>query len=372
MRAVSVGIAPTLLAEQVRNTAAWIVDDASLPPVRAVRNAAELTPRWQEDAQDPAYLELMLSAHFLTVATFVPTDVDSRIRHHHWATLPAERFEAALDAVDAIAALDARVVSARVVELDEHTRLSGHQGEWLAVRAGALGRALSLGLEPHVARLRAAIDRELEHEARCFVALERDERRALDALRAATTLAHNVGDLSRVVEQWPKSEAHTPIAERYVRLGHGKTDAFEGAFARAGMVNKEVMAHENHRFLALRAATALRRSPDLLLPVGPFFDDWGKTVATSRDLEESDRAETLECLLATHLRGPEQHGCLRAIAALHEHSPGGVDRLARELPARLRKLVTRGPVRDALGISRGVFEARMVKRARAAFAAARA
>ena len=48
--------------------------------------------------------------------------------------------------VDEAVARDARVVSERVTD-----GLSGHDGEWLSVRAGALGRALVLGLDDEAA-----------------------------------------------------------------------------------------------------------------------------------------------------------------------------------------------------------------------------
>jgi hypothetical protein len=35
-----------------------------------------------ESSTVPAPLDALLTAHFATVATFVPTDVDARIRHH--------------------------------------------------------------------------------------------------------------------------------------------------------------------------------------------------------------------------------------------------------------------------------------------------
>jgi hypothetical protein len=149
-----------------------------------------------------------------------------------------------------------------------------------------------------------------------------------------------------------------------MKLGHERGDRFGGAFLRAGILNKALTAIENHRFLALRAARGLRRARALLLPIGPFFDDWGYAVARSPFLEQADRAEIVEGLLLTHLRGEDQHGCLRALAGIHEHLPGGLDRLAPDLPARMRKLVTAGVVREAIKTPKATFEARYVARAR--------
>ena len=75
-------------------------------------------------------LRLRLAAHYATVATFVPTDVDAQIRHHQWLGIAdGERLEAACALVTEAARRDATLVSERVTE-----GVSGHDGEWLAVR----------------------------------------------------------------------------------------------------------------------------------------------------------------------------------------------------------------------------------------------
>ena len=112
-------------------------------------------------------------------------------------------------------------------------------------------------------------------------------------------------------------------------------------------------------------------SQALLLPIGPFFDDWGQAVARSPLLEPEDRAEIVAALLETHLRGEDQQGCLRALAAIHEHAAGGLDRIAPDVPARLRKLVSAGAVREAMKTSKATFEGRYLARAKAVVAAAR-
>jgi hypothetical protein len=149
-----------------------------------------------------------------------------------------------------------------------------------------------------------------------------------------------------------------------MKLGHERADRFGGAFMRAGTLNKALTAIENHRFLALRAPRGLRRARSLLLPIGPFFDDWGETIARSTLLEHEDRAEVVTALLETHLRGEDQQGPLRGLAAIHHHVPGGLDRLAPDLPARMRKIVRAGAVRDAIKTSKAVFEGRYLARAK--------
>jgi hypothetical protein len=136
----------------------------------------------------------------------------------------------------------------------------------------------------------------------------------------------------------------------------------------AGALNKELMALENHRFLALRKPRALRRSRALLLPVGPWFDAWGETVCRSELLDEADRAEVVAALVELHLRSPAQEGCLRALAAFHRETRGGLGWYDTALPARLRKEIGRGRIREAIDVSRERFEARIEARCRALLA----
>ena len=347
-------IAPKVLLEQVKSTASWALD--SQTGFRAALDALATDP----PADSPVYFRGLLAAHFTTVATFVPTDVDARIRHHAFVDLDEAGLALACDAIDEAASWDVALVSARIVR-----GLSGHRGEWLAVRAGALGRAVAIGARELADRLRAAIDEELAFEHALLDELARGDE--LDLLRAATTAAHNLGDLSRVVEAWPAHDGLVEMRASYTRLGHAPSARFGDRFARAGALNKAEMADENHRFLALRKARGLRRSRALLLPIGPFFDAWGATVATHPALDARDRAEVVAALLNVHEGRPTERGCLRALAALDAKTPGGLRSFSDDLPARLRKTLSAGPVRDALKTPVATFEARMRKRAQSHF-----
>src|SRR5262249_49667569 len=160
-------------------------------------------PDTADDFASVRNLRLRLAAHYATVATFVPTDVDAHIRHHHWMAIDDARvFAAARGCIDEAAARDPALVSARVTQ-----GVSGHDGEWFSVRAGALGRALSLGLTDEAASLVAKIDAELEREEKLFAAAIARGEPARTTLALATALAHNLGDLSRVVDAWPKAFA---------------------------------------------------------------------------------------------------------------------------------------------------------------------
>jgi hypothetical protein len=341
------GIAPRVLFDQVKNTAAWALDG---PVTHETSFRGVLKDVEAAERGGLPYFRALLAAHFTTVATFVPTDVDARIRHHSFTSLSEEELARTCEVIDEASAWNVRLVSARVV--GEGTPLSGHDGEWLAVRAGALGRALALGADSLAARLTSAIDVELERERDVLVSLDRSD--PLTWLCAATTVAHNLGDLSRVASE-------LPIRDRYARLGHEPSANFGNVFTRAGAANKALMAEENHRYLALRKPRALRTSRDLLLPIGPFFDGWGRTIATHASLDERDRADVVAALLSIHIAKPATRGCLRALASIHDATPRGLVAFEAMLPARMRKLVSSGAVRDELKTPERAFVAQMRK-----------
>jgi hypothetical protein len=366
---VKAGIAPQVLVAQVKGTAGWLWDEAGAMASKAAAGAVrvldgvdEVARVFPEGPRGTAYLRLLLAAHFATVATFVPTDVDARIRHHAWwAMEEADVVEAGAALVDEVASWDAGAVSARVLAAPEGA-LSGHDGEWLGVRAGALGRAVSLGADRIAGGLAAALDGELDREERILTASLEGDAPASRALAAATIVAHNLGDLSRVVEAWPKLDALAPLRARYLRLGHDDAPTRRRPFVIGGALNKALVAHENHRFLPLRRPRGLRRARALLLPIGPWLDAWGETVARHDALDERDRAEVVAALLEIHRSAPEQLGCLRALSGIHRATRGGLDVFSQDLPARLRKDPRGGRVREALDVEEAHFVARFERR----------
>ena len=364
------GIANSLLVDQVRNTAAWLWEAPSAAALVALFEAAYDEPESAGGAGgEPApdglagvrSLRLRLAAHYATVATFVPTDVDAHIRHHHWMAIDdANVFAAAHTCIDEAAERDVALVSARVTD-----GVSGHDGEWFSVRAGALGRALSLGLADEAAALAARIDAELDREEQVFAAAVAHGaprgRRSRSRPRSRTTSA-----ISRAWSTLGQTRSRLrSYRARYARLGHGDSASVVPRSYWPATLNKEIMAHENHRFLALRKPRALRRSRALLLPIGPWFDDWGELIGRTALLDDGDRAEVVGALIDLHLSSPRQQGCLRALAGIHRTTRGGLPSYVIDLPARLRKEALRGRIREALDVSPEHFEARMEKRLRA-------
>jgi hypothetical protein len=203
------------------------------------------------------------------------------------------------------------------------------------------------------------IDAELTREAEAIAEARRaGDNRSL--LSLCSISAHNCGDLSRVIEAWPSGtpERDTYMG-RYAKLGHTDSSRHDGQHHLAGHVNKEIMASENHRFLALRAPRGLRRGRALLIPIGPFFGVWGETIGKSDLLDEKDRGEIVGALATGLDQSVDRWGYHRALAGIHRTSPGGIDRLVSHVPARLRHHIQKGPVRDALRLDPDRFSARI-------------
>lgn len=348
------GIAPTLLLEQVKSTAPWALTlDPLLPSAAILAAAPEIEKQWLEGGDTERYFVCLLAAHFTTVATFVPTDVDVRIRQIYWSTLARKKLQSAIERVEEVARWDVRPVSARTVVLDGDL-LAGHQGEWFSVMAGALGRALALADTEAVQRASAWIEAELSREAQ-LVTRARTKGTDQELLSVVTTVAHNLGDLSRVVDTWHPELVASELGRRYQRLGHDDAARFDGAFVYVGELNKALMAKENHRFLPLRKPRCLRRARAFLLPFGPYFYDWGRLIGSTPLLDDAERAEVLLALLGVHERRTDEHGCLRAIAGMNSVYPGGVDKLARLLPSEQTMTLKRGGVRTALRVAENEF-----------------
>ena len=150
------------------------------------------------------YFTLCLACHFASVATYVPTDVDAKIRHALWLDqTDADELARMRELALSIAQWDTSGVSTRAVTLERPggrvERHSGHDGEWLSVLCGGLVGHSKIGDATNAARFEEAIDAELAREAHAFdeVACEKGREIALAGL--AAILTHNVGDVMQVL-----------------------------------------------------------------------------------------------------------------------------------------------------------------------------
>ena len=207
----------------------------------------------------------------------------------------------------------------------------------------------------------AAIDAELQREATEFQYALHTRGCELDALCLAASLTHNAGDLDQGISFWPSSAPHREAKQRFGRLAHENTTPYNGAYHTAARVYKAAMSCEGHRHYPLRGVRALRQSRDLLLPLGPFFDDWGATVARHPSLTQEDRAETLAALLAGCRKIEGQRGYYRAIHGMSEALGGSMDALAKALPKTARDDWKNPETRKLVSVPRVSFESMMRK-----------
>src|SRR5690242_16354774 len=210
-------ISPETLLAQVRSTAPFL--QSRLPaaePLRLIELGASadgflrVLSSWENILRDTLspeeqlqdYFALALACHHATVATFVPTDVDTKIRGILWRELrdpaslrPMLRF-----------ALQARGWTEDGISVRSVRGVSGHNGEHWSAIAGGLGRFLELGDLAAAEEAQAAIEAEIDREQQVFNAVLHEPGAELDLLRLSMTLAHNRGDLTQGMG---RSEEHT-------------------------------------------------------------------------------------------------------------------------------------------------------------------
>jgi hypothetical protein len=372
-------ISPTTLVEWVENTAPFLFTAATVqPPKRLIDlnfqeilQAVRLGYVWPESQTEYVedYFALCLSAHHATVATFIPTDVDSKIRGLLWRDNKEPEshrrmFEFALRAMHW--PLDS--VSRRYTQVAALGPVSGHNGEQLSVLMGALQAFLKNQDAEFIERARTAIDEELRRETIEYVTAIETKGLELDALRIAASITHNVGDVDQGLSYWSKHEMYDSVRKDYGRLAHENTRPFGGVFADAAKVYKKVMSAEGHRHYPLRSIKGLRQSPDLLLPLGPFFDEWGALIAKHPVVDDSTLSETLGAIVTGCRKIAGQKGYYRAIRGILDTvGQSRVQALLKMQPNSVRKDFEDAELRKAIAVSRESFESSMRK----AFLAAR-
>ncbi|HUQ95234.1 MAG TPA: hypothetical protein VM120_26390 [Bryobacteraceae bacterium] len=361
-------IAPSNLLGLVQNTAPFLFPLPAEPPpafgfLAILKNVDRFDlPELTGLQQLEDYFAFCLACHHATVATYVPTDVDGKIRGLLWRQNRDKdglrrMFEFTMSALH----WDIHGISKRAIRLAGAGPVSGHNGEQLSVLAGALGQFLKRTDPEYAAQAAQAIDAELEREASEFQLALTHKGYELDVLRLAATLTHNVGDLDQGISFWPTLPTHDEARRRFHRLAHENTRPYRGVFSRAARIYKKAMSPEGHRNYPLRSIKALRRSPDLLLPLGPFLDEWGATVAVHPALDWADRAEVLAGLVHGCRTIPNQRGYFRAIHGMSHALGGNLDRVVRSLPARTRAEWKDAELRKQVAVPRQSFESMMKK-----------
>jgi hypothetical protein len=370
------------LLSLVKNTASFLFLDTVKSPTLTGRfiersddpmgwlSILRSAPEWvhsdeptREQKED--YFAFCMSCHHATVGTFVPTDVDTKIRGHLWnETHNKESLRQMFLFTQKALHWDTSLVTTRTAGLSR--KISGYRGEWLSVLAGALGAFIRVNDTEWAERAEQAIIDEVAFEADCFQEVLSTKGAEIELLKLSAVLTHNAGDIDQGMSYWKKTPES--YKEKFGRLAHENTTPFQGMFHIAAHLYKRIMSPEGHRNYPLREVKGLRTSSDFLFPSPPFLDDWGAKLGAHRGLSDKDKAELIGALLLGCKKIPGQVGYYRALAGMYEVLGGRFESLLSQIPAALRQEAKSTEVRKHLGMKKISFESSMKKRAQAALA----
>ena len=203
--------------------------------------------------------------------------------------------------------------------------ISTHEGTWLSVAIGAYCALIQNNLPAEANEVASVILEDIKFEENLVKKLYQ-EKDHLAFLTIAPLIAHNFGDLDRVMVQWDMHESNEFCKSIY-KLGHQVNESYSDLLVYIGQVNKAITSNENHRHMALRAPKCLRKSCDFLVPVGPFMDHWGVKLGSSEKLSLSEKAEIIVALFEGFKREDKTLGYARTFKGLIAQLPQGMDSL---------------------------------------------
>lgn len=331
------GISPNILLKNVENTAPFLFQGEieTSGPNRAylaklVFYKKNLKALAHIDLTE--YFHLCLAAHWASAGTFVPTDVDNQIREGLWRheTVGAHIQKMAKLTIESWQWDYEQVTNRKSYNSASSQVMSTHEGTWLSVAIGAYN-ALMKNKFPKLAQdIADVILAEIDKEEKLLLEL-REKKDHINFLRSTALMAHNFGDLDRVIDQWQMSP-EDPFHQRIYKLGHNLNTSYSPILVYAGQVNKAFLANENHRHMSMRQPRGIRKSHKFLIPVGPFMDDWGKVLGESTLLSSVEKIEIIAAFYDGYTRQDLAFGYIRAFKGLVSALPQGLESLERDLP----------------------------------------
>lgn len=330
------GIAPNLLLKDVEVTAPWLFQGEISTEGEKKEYLKKLVfykknLKLLGHINLSEYFYLCMSAHWATAGTFVPTNVDNQIREGLWRHGEVGRHieKMARITIDSWLWDYEDVTNRKSYNLKTNQVMSTHEGTWLSVAIGAYCALKRNKREAHADEVYEVILAEVQKEEKLLLELQ-DSRDHINFLRSSALMAHNFGDLDRVIDQW-SMDHDDPAVKRIYKLGHKPNESYSKILAFTGNVNKAFLSVENHRHMSLRQPKCLRRSHDFLIPVGPFMEEWGEKLGSSQKLNAEEKAEIIVALHEGYSRQDLARGYVRAFRGMLK-SMGGMDSLERVLP----------------------------------------
>lgn len=330
------GIAPNLLLKDVEITAPFLFK-GELNLEGKEREYLFKLAQYKKNLNSLKYLNLSeyfylcMAAHWATAGTFVPTNVDNQIREGLWKhkEISTHIDKMARITIDSWLWNYNEVTNRKSFNPSNGQVLSTHEGTWLSVAIGAYNALVKNKKHELAQEMSQVILAEIEKEEKLLFEL-REKRDHINFLRTTALMAHNFGDLDRVMDQW-EMPGEDPFRQRIYKLGHQLNDHYSPIFVFAGQVNKTFLSVENHRHMSMRQAKCLRRSHRFLIPVGPFMDSWGKVLGESKDLTLSEKGEIVTFLFEGYKRQDLALGYTRAFRGMMNALPEGLESLVQDI-----------------------------------------
>lgn len=303
------------------------------------------------------YFSICMAAHWSTAGTFVPTNVDNQIREGLWKhkEILSHIEKMAKITIDSWTWNYEQVTNRKSYNPRNGQVMSTHEGTWLSVAIGAYNALVKNHKTSLANDVADVILAEIDKEEKLLIEL-RENRDHINFLRSTALMAHNFGDLDRVIDQWEMPQDDS-FRKRIYKLGHQLNDNYSSILAFAGQVNKAFLSVENHRHMSMRQAKCLRRSYKFLIPVGPFMDTWGEALGSSKDLTLSEKGEIIGCFFEGYKRQNQAFGYARAYRGMIDAIPGGLDSLSKDIPFDVIAELRKSPFSKIAEISREDFEA---------------
>ena len=362
-----IGIAPNILLKNVENTAPFLFKGAldTAGPERAFlaklifykKNLNQL-----KNIDLAEYFHICLCAHWATAGTFVPTDVDNQIREGLWRHGEIGKH------IDKMAKLTidswnwdyTQVTNRKSYNLANNQVMSTHEGTWLSVAIGAYCALMKNKKHALATEVADCIVAEAIKEEKLLLEL-REKKDHVNFLRSSALMAHNFGDLDRVIDQWQMSD-DDPFRQRVYKLGHKLNANHSPILFYTGLVNKEFLSVENHRHMSLRQPKCLRKSEKYLVPVGPFMDDWGKLLGQDPDLSLAEKAEIIAAFFEGYKRQDQALGYVRAFRGIIQSLPDGLRTLEAHMPFDLVLEIKSSKFFESSLLSKEEFEENLANR----------
>ena len=302
---------------------------------------------------------------------FAPSDAEHLVHFKFWnPNLPTETLDAM--AVEVLTAYrwDFKEFSNRWVQSPlSKDCIAAHQGEWLSIATAAYA-ATREKLPQRATELLELLQFELTRQAKVFLEFKRAHS-GVGMLKASALVSHHLTDLDRMITSVGLEETD-PLYRFAFQVGkesNTRAARFSGAFLEVARLNQSVMASENHRHIALRALRSLTKSKAFLLPIAPFFDDWGKRVGSHPSLSPQEISEIVEVLYLAweKLKGtdgvPTTHAYPRAVAGILSGFSGGLSGLTPWISDEVEKKLSSGLFHSLYLIPQARFEEQWEHRA---------